>query len=506
MYTLINIKKFFFYKKKNFFCNYYKFFSDSKSSYFYIFFKISRIDYNLKKFYLSFDNKYCVTKRTVWLSKCLKTLPNRLVDSFNKTHFFSKYKSFFYLSHKNTQFNIYYNIVLYYLNSKKLNSLSRIHSNILTKTKKTVHKYNKKVFNYKQVYKIVNRYCTESTNNNKNINYVLDTIIHNNVFVNNKDFLFIQNIPNGMYLRKRLSVSQLSNNVLSIINTSSTHTFFSFWIYKKYITKYLNKHIFIMKTIIYKLLKTLKIFKLNISNDFYIYLNSLLSSIIGNTFTKLISKVNNLYLFFQQYWKNKSLFYTLQDYIIVSIYKSSKSYSSYYLRYYLLNFWYFFFFIEKTLTNYTNNNCFLFFTYNYTNTYYLNSAKLWCQYISYKLKKQISIRKIFVFIRKQQEKELHELKEHKLKLMKRNYNLNSLLNIKYPLKGIRILYSGNLKKAKRKQRISYYIWLSDNILSGKMPLNVYRFYIDYYSTHTTLRRSTIGLKMWLLLDLDQLFQ
>lgn len=36
-------------------------------------------------------------------------------------------------------------------------------------------------------------------------------------------------------------------------------------------------------------------------------------------------------------------------------------------------------------------------------------------------------------------------------------NKRKLIEYKYPLKGIRILYSGNFKKAKRKKKFNYYV-------------------------------------------------
>jgi hypothetical protein len=78
---------------------------------------------------------------------------------------------------------------------------------------------------------------------------------------------------------------------------------------------------------------------------------------------------------------------------------------------------------------------------------------MWCDKILFFLKKRLHIRKIFFYIRKQQIKELEE-KEY----VSINQNVhNILIPYKYPLQGIRILYSGNLKKAKRKQKVRYHL-------------------------------------------------
>lgn len=64
----------------------------------------------------------------------------------------------------------------------------------------------------------------------------------------------------------------------------------------------------------------------------------------------------------------------------------------------------------------------------------------------------------------------------------------------YPIKGIRILYAGNFKKAKRKKKLYYYVWFTDIDYTGKMPMKQFKYYIDYHAAHATLKRSTVGIK------------
>ena len=93
----------------------------------------------------------------------------------------------------------------------------------------------------------------------------------------------------------------------------------------------------------------------------------------------------------------------------------------------------FFFFLEKTINKFSNSNSFLLINFNFKLKYSINSAKLWCDKILFHLKKKIHIKKVFFYIRSQQSKEIKYKKK----------NNEYLINYKYPLQGIRLLYSGN---------------------------------------------------------------
>jgi len=70
----------------------------------------------------------------------------------------------------------------------------------------------------------------------------------------------------------------------------------------------------------------------------------------------------------------------------------------------------------------------------------------------------------------------------------------------YPVKGIRIIFSGPSYKARRTTAFKYLFWVSDEYLVRKMPLSTVNLHIEYVQSHVVLRRSTIGIKVWLLLD------
>ena len=63
------------------------------------------------------------------------------------------------------------------------------------------------------------------------------------------------------------------------------------------------------------------------------------------------------------------------------------------------------------------------------------------------------IKKVFHYIKQQQYKELND-KEHAIK---ENHHTLYIQANKYPLQGIRLIYYGNIKKGKRKQKIYYHL-------------------------------------------------
>lgn len=141
---------------------------------------------------------------------------------------------------------------------------------------------------------------------------------------------------------------------------------------------------------------------------------------------------------------------------------------------------------------YTNSNIFVIPTYNLKNSYVLNSAKMWCDKIRMLLKKRLHIKKVFAFLKMQQIREV-KLKESAIKA--NNVDTLRLLFIKYPLQGIRLIYYGNIKKGKRKQKIYYHLWVSDFKLYGALSCNTYKRYIDFYKHSVPLRNATVGIKL-----------
>jgi hypothetical protein len=70
----------------------------------------------------------------------------------------------------------------------------------------------------------------------------------------------------------------------------------------------------------------------------------------------------------------------------------------------------------------------------------------------------------------------------------------------YPIKGIRIICSAPSYKARRTTQLTYLFWLSDEYLAGRMPLSTVNLHIEYVQSHVVIRRSNIGIKVWLLFE------
>lgn len=105
--------------------------------------------------------------------------------------------------------------------------------------------------------------------------------------------------------------------------------------------------------------------------------DDLYSSIYTNlTYATHVLKL--IYTFYNNYYIYFSKVLNI-DYFNTSILRSllkNKSYYSYYTKYYLLNFLYLIYYIELSISEYSNNNCFLFLNYSLRLKYYLNSAKM----------------------------------------------------------------------------------------------------------------------------------
>lgn len=199
------------------------------------------------------------------------------------------------------------------------------------------------------------------------------------------------------------------------------------------------------------------------------------------------------------YSKRNYLISYLEDLTLLFLKKNSKFYF-YYIRYYILNFFFFFYSLELTISNYTNQNCFLLLIYNFKFHSFFTSAKILCEYITLSLRRKITIRKLFFLIKNKQSNE-KSYKKRIYRNKENNFVKRYFLKYRYPLKGIRILYSGNLKKAKRKKKISYFVWLSNVKFLGRMPLRQFKFFIDYHKRSVYLRNASVGIKVWLLFNI-----
>lgn len=70
----------------------------------------------------------------------------------------------------------------------------------------------------------------------------------------------------------------------------------------------------------------------------------------------------------------------------------------------------------------------------------------------------------------------------------------------YPVKGIRVICAGPPYKARRTTASQYHMWASDEYLTGRMPLSTMHLQIEYVQSYVVLRRSNIGIKVWVLFD------
>jgi len=182
--------------------------------------------------------------------------------------------------------------------------------------------------------------------------------------------------------------------------------------------------------------------------------------------------------------------------------------------------------IENTIFNYTGLQCFFLPTY-YIKDFPSFDTKLLVDYISYNLKRRQSIIKLFNKITLLQKKEnrntsklfinlFNELSNLNNKTLKYNkylsfFNFNEFFSAakmskiyneqikrkKNPISGIRIEFSGPPKKAERSKTVAYYDFIQDYRLVGKMPTHSIYADISYYQSYIRLKRSTLGIKVWL---------
>src|SRR5690606_19401234 len=109
----------------------------------------------------------------------------------------------------------------------------------------------------------------------------------------------------------------------------------------------------------------------------------------------------------------------------------------------------------------------------------MNSAKLLCEYIRNRIERGMYIKRIFKEVRYWQRFELRKLNRLQHKYPK----IFDRIEKKYPFDGIRILISGPQKKARRKQRIYYHLWVREHEYSRRMPLQTVNKNIDYHKLH-----------------------
>lgn len=298
----------------------------------------------------------------------------------------------------------------------------------------------------------------------------------------------------------------LDNKFMSIVLKFKYGFFFFFWIFKTIVDWLLFIYNFYIKTKVVLLESTYSEFIYllydisNIKNDFLYFNKYEISFFFKNNMLLLyyIWTFNNIRLFFYIY-DTKEVNY---DYF----FKQFK-----YL--FFLNFFdSFFSSIEKTLFVYTDFSYNIMFIPNFFFLYkpYILSAKLVTDFIYFQLKKWSNVERVYNSFKRWQ------IRERSLfsRLFKFNQDSNStkktnlLDNIEFhdtifyrsPLKGIRILCSGPPRKAKRKLKNFYHIWVANIDLTGRMPLQSINYAIEYYQTIIVLKRASLGLKTWVLLE------
>ena len=155
--------------------------------------------------------------------------------------------------------------------------------------------------------------------------------------------------------------------------------------------------------------------------------------------------------------------------------------------------------LENSLFKYSNVPYF-FFARFYNNSFLppITNAKMVCEFVIVQLSLGFRINSVFSKVLNWQ-KYWKRKTDSKSNTFLNLYRLN-LGIFSYPLKGIRIICSGPPYKARRTHSSKYHLWVSNEFFTGRMPLSTMDLHIDYYQSFVVLRRSNIGVKVWLLFD------
>jgi len=239
------------------------------------------------------------------------------------------------------------------------------------------------------------------------------------------------------------------------------------------------------------------------SRIFFLFLrfSNLLS--IKNSFSNIVKTIRIHSFFFSSFFflKYKSnIFFSFLSFSFFSFIFQfqffGRSYRYFFLRRSLINLTKQ---LEHSLFEYSQVPYFFFARFYYSKWLPpITNAKIICEYIIIQLSLGVRINQVFSRV-------LHWQKYWKLKNDMRSrkfissYNLN-LGSFFYPLKGIRIICSGPPYKARRTISSKYHLWVSNEFFTGRMPLSTMHLHIDYYQSFAVLRRSNIGIKVWLLFE------
>ena len=241
-------------------------------------------------------------------------------------------------------------------------------------------------------------------------------------------------------------------------------------------------------------------FKLNyfhirdvVINVISVFLNSLLNC----NLLKFNAKLYDINI---NYYKNKKStnYWEEHFFFVMMYYSTTKIYNLFFLKsirsfYLFMQLKKLIFNIEKSLSLYSNKSYLILPNYYYKGKPFLKSAKLLCEYICFKLEKGIWPKKVYRMIKSWQ----YLCNQwYKYNYGFTGWKRNNLRN----LSGIRILVSGPFKKAKRKKKVHYHLWLRKYRVYGKMTLQSLKMNIDYYNLAVRFKDCTRGVKVWLLFD------
>lgn len=182
-------------------------------------------------------------------------------------------------------------------------------------------------------------------------------------------------------------------------------------------------------------------------------------------------------------------------------------YTHVYNRFLKIFFSYFFNHIETVISNYTKQQVYCLYNLFYMgNKYYppILNAKVLCDYFIYMIHGRKSIRGAFYKVRQWQlaniQRRLSLESMYFKTQMKRSplRYLNHLSTKKYPIMGIRIECSGNLKKGTMARKFFYGDVIKNVSIVQKSPNNTFSADLDYYQSFALTKSASIGVKVWVL--------
>lgn len=127
----------------------------------------------------------------------------------------------------------------------------------------------------------------------------------------------------------------------------------------------------------------------------------------------------------------------------------------------------------------------------------INNAKMLCEYLFIQLELGLSPMKIYSLMAKWQSLEMTK-KNILLYVKKLSY---LVVNKAFPLEGIRIIISGSSRKASRKKKTFYHLFLRKDSFYKNLPFNSPVKYTQYYQLQAKRMASVMGLRVWLFFRL-----